>query len=478
MMYSVKKWDYAEISFRGPSQGNPFVDVVFDGEFRYKNRAVVVPGFYDGDGVYKLRFMPDTEGIWSVKLKSSCEKLDGQAAEFECVAPDADAHGPVRVINKYNFAYEDGTPYYQVGTTCYVWNLQPEELRKKTLKTLETAPFNKMRMCVFPKNYQFNENPPEHYAFVGDEENGFDLTRFNVKAWEILDECVLGLREQGIEADIILFHPYDRGRWGFDRMDRQADDLYLRYAVARLAAFRNIWWSFANEFDLMREKSEADWDHYGPYVQELDPHNHLRGIHNCRGFYDHTKQWVTHCSVQSSEINSFLKWRDMYGKPVVIDECRYEGNISNQWGHLSGEEMSDRFWESFARGAYCGHGETYMNDRDELWWSKGGELIGGSPARIAFFKEIFSQMPNNFAPVIMSNRTKPIVGVPGQMLLYYTGSGQPAVCYFTLPEGEEYAVDIIDTWEMTISTLGDIVSGQCEVKLPGKKYIAVRLRRA
>ncbi|MGI5898549.1 MAG: DUF5060 domain-containing protein [Christensenellales bacterium] len=477
-MLTVKKWDVAELSFEGSTEGNPFVDVTLEGEFRYKNRTVTAPGFYDGEGVYKLRFMPDETGEWSVILKSNCEKLDGKTASFVCESPDENAHGPVRVVNKYNFAYEDGTPYYQVGTTCYVWNLQPKALREKTVETLKTAPFNKMRMCVFPKNYQFNANPPEHYAFEGNEEDGFDLTRFNIKSWEILDECVLALRDLGIEADIILFHPYDKGRWGFDRMDREADDLYLRYAVARLAAYRNVWWSFANEFDLMNEKTEADWDHYGPFVQQLDPHNHLRGIHNCRGFYDHTKQWVTHCSVQSSDINRILAWREMYGKPVVLDECRYEGNISNQWGHISPQEMTDRFWECLARGAYCGHGETYMNDRDELWWSKGGELIGGSVPRIAFFKKILEEMPANFAPIYSGYRTKPIVGVEGEQILYYSGTGQPAVCYFMLPEGQEYNVDIINAWDMTIDTLEKTVSGSCEVKLPGKQYTAVRLRRA
>ena len=36
----------------------------------------------------------------------------------------------------------------------------------------------------------------------------------------------------GIEADLILFHPYDR--WGYSNMGAENDDRYLRYVVARL----------------------------------------------------------------------------------------------------------------------------------------------------------------------------------------------------------------------------------------------------
>ena len=104
------------------------------------------------------------------------------------------------------------------------------------------------------------------------------------------------LRDLGIEADLILFHPYDR--WGFSDMDAKTDDRYLRCIVARLAAYRNVWWSFANEYDLMEQKRMSDWDNFFRLVQECDPYQHLRSIHNCRAFYDHAKPWVTHQSVQ------------------------------------------------------------------------------------------------------------------------------------------------------------------------------------
>jgi hypothetical protein len=82
----------------------------------------------------------------------------------------------------------------------------------------------------------------------------------------------------------------------------------------------------------------------------MDPYNHLRSIHNCLAFYDHTKPWVTHCSIQSSHLDRVPLWLKKYGKPVVVDECCYEGNIHKMWGDLSPEEMVLRFWVGFTLG--------------------------------------------------------------------------------------------------------------------------------
>jgi len=95
-----------------------------------------------------------------------------------------------------------------------------------------------MRMCIFPKSYVYNENEPEFYPFLG--------TRFNPAFFEHLEKRIQQLCESGIEADLILFHPYDR--WGYSKMPREADERYLRYVIARFAAYRNVWWSLANEF--------------------------------------------------------------------------------------------------------------------------------------------------------------------------------------------------------------------------------------
>jgi hypothetical protein len=388
-----------------------------------------------------------------------------------------------------------------VGTTCYVWNLQGQELEAQTLKSLKNSPFNKIRFCVFPKRYTFNYNEPEMYPFPGEVkeewkreyQDDYDTVRtrdywdydnFSPEYFQHLDKCVLQLRDLGIEADLILFHPYDFGAWGFDRMPEEVNTRLLTYLVARLSAFRNIWWSFANEFDFLKGRTIEEWDRYIQLVEKIDPYNHLRSIHNAHVFYDHTKSWITHCSIQSNKFNQIHNWFEEYQKPLVIDECGYEGNIDRGWGYLTGKEMTNRFWQGFSRGAYVGHGETYINPGEILWWSKGGKLVGSSPERIAFLREIIEAIPENAFTPLLSSRTgsfmykTPGCGVYPEFGLFYFGLNQPSFQMIFLPGEGNWQIDIIDTWEMTIHTIGKNFSGKCKIDLPAKEGIAIRIKRS
>jgi len=46
-----------------------------------------------------------------------------------------------------------------------------------------------------------------------------------------------------------------------------------------------------------------------------------------------------------------------------------------------------------------------------------------------------------------------------------------------LPEGEQYRAEVVDTWDMTIAPLEEPVVRGAAVKLPGKPYQALILRR-
>jgi hypothetical protein len=494
----VEQWEIYELTLTGPAAGNPFREVSLSARFRQADKTVTAAGFYDGDGIYRVRFMPDRPGEWQYETISNRPEMNAKTGSFTALKPSAHNHGPVRVRNTFHFAYADGTPYFPIGTTCYAWTHQGDELEEKTLATLKQSPFNKLRMCVFPKHYAFNQNEPLLYPFAGRPPRTWDCTRFNPAFLRHLEKRVGQLRDLGIEADLILFHPYDKGHWGFDRMAAADDDRYLRYVVARLAAYRNVWWSLANEYDFMKEKNEADWDRFFQIVEASDPYRHLRSIHNGTRLYNHTHPWVTHASIQNgSAVADFGRaglYRDVYRKPVVFDEVKYEGDIEQRWGRLSAEEMVHRFWQGTIAGTYVGHGETYRRPDEILWWSKGGVLHGQSPARIAFLRKILDEGPAEGLEPIDKWQDLRTAGKRGEYYLVYFGKEEPTEWTFALPraglnEPLRLRLDVIDTWAMTVTPMEEAFEARptdryfytCanhpKVSLPHKPYLALRLQR-
>ena len=478
MLTRVEKWGMYEIMLQGPQAGNPFIEVELTADFFQGDACITVPGFYDGEGMYKIRFMPQAEGEWQVQTHSNVTALNDQRDHFTCIAATVGNHGPVQVRHTYHFGYTDGTPYFPFGTTCYAWIHQGNTLEEQTLKTLEMAGFNKIRMCVFPKDYIFNKNEPIYYPFEKTVEGESDFKRFNPAFFAHLEQRVTQLGALGIEADIILFHPYDR--WGYSHMNHDADYRYLRYVVARLAAYRNVWWSMANEYDfLLKEKPMEVWDRFFEIIEENDPYGHLRSIHNgnVNMNYDHTKPHITHVCVQNWDVKKMRQWRQDYNKPVIDDECEYEGNILRNWGNISARELVHRFWICVAYGGYAGHGETYEHPEDILWWSKGGVLHGDSYTRLAFLRRLVMEGPPEGIEPLEDGWfwTRTAGGGRGNYRLIYFGEHQPRRWQEGFPKEGRFEVDLIDTWEMTIETIGTF-EGKTEVGLPGKPYQALRVR--
>jgi len=492
---TVPKWEIFELSLHDPSTGNPFTEVELAATFVLGQRRVVVDGFYDGSGRYKVRFMPDQEGEWSYTTRSGVPELHGRTGKFTCVRALQGAHGPVRVRNTHHFAYADGTPYFPFGTTCYAWVHQGDELERQTLKTLRTAPFNKIRMCVFPKSYEYNHNEPVFYPFERSASGENDFARPNPAFFAHLEERIAELCAMGIEADLILFHPYDR--WGYATMPPEADDRYLRYVLARLSAYRNIWWSLANEFDLMKAKSVADFDRFFHLVEQHDPVGHLRSVHYSKTMYDYSRPWVTHASLQSYDFEAAAGWLKAWGKPIVYDEVMYEGNLNRRWGNISGEEMTRRFWLGLIAGCYVTHGETYLdpeqpldeNATPTLWWSHGGTLHGTSPARIAFLRTLVEEtaagamreskrtgLEPGASPYYLNASSVDATGLVTEEIFYYMDLHQPIYYEFPLPEGS-FTAEMIDPWQLAVAMVSGRFSGKAKLQLSGRPYQAVRFRR-
>lgn len=500
---TLEQWGVFEVALNGPTNGNPFTDVSFRALFTQGGTSFDVRGFYDGAGIYRVRFMPPRAGEWQYVTKSASRELAGRRGAFTVTAPAGGNHGPVRVARTYHFAYADGSPYWELGTTCYGWTHQGARLQAETLKTLAASPFNKVRMCVFPQGGEGTTNELDFYPFEGVPNTNWDFTRPNPAFFRNLEQRILDLQKLGIEADVILFHPYDHGHWGFDRMPADADDRYLHYVVARLAAYRNVWWSLANEWDFMKTKSESDFVRFGEIVSSEDPYHHLLSIHNGAKFFNHALPWITHVSVQNgSAVEDPARaelYRDVYRKPVVYDEAKYEGKLPRRWGNLSGEEMVFRFWNGTIAGTYVGHGETYSGPDGAAWISKGGTLSGESPARLAFLKQVLAAAPPEGIEPIDRWQNPEYGGYAPDYYLVYLGKQTPASWEFRLPkatqenghapaDGMKYSAEVLDTWNMTVTPVDGVFKLKRKdayfyadkdgrtITLPGKPYMAIQIR--
>ncbi len=425
-------------------------------------------------------------------------------------------HGMVKAVDTH-FEFEDGTVFHPFGTTVYALAHQRRDLIEQTLKTLEHSPFNKVRMCVFPKHYTYNNNAPLYYPFEKREDGSWDVEKPVSEFWDNLDSIITRLDGMEIQCDLILFHPYDC--WGFVNMP-QADNLtYIDYVVKRLAHHKNLWWSVANEYDLcLGYKTMEDWYGIEEHLAAKDPYHHLLSCHNCFVLWDFHRKAITHGSIQNRTIAQVSSQVDEFKKPIMVDECCYEGNIPDNWGCISGEEMTARFWESIVSGAYCTHGETFLDDEDVLWWAKGGVLKGESPKRIAWLKELVDTFPKNMEPITeeitgianmpreqreemenspmfsgfmaaMDRMTekdrmiglffeKKYEGCIGKdIFLYYYEHHCNALANITLPVDAAYTIEVLDTWNMTREIVMTHANGNVSVNLPGREYMAILATR-
>ena len=510
----VEQWDRFEIRLHYNCKGNAFSDVNLYAIFKCEDTSIVVPGFYDGENNFKIRFMPVETGIWNFTSSSNIPELNNKKGSFECVKATGNNRGIVKVSETYNFKYADGKQFYPFGTTAYAWIHMSEKLQEITLNTLKHSGFNKVRMCVFPKNYDLVKTEPVFYPFVIKEikkdSNGntikvWDFNRFNPAFFQHLEKRIDDLKQLDIEADLILFHPYDNGRWGFDSMPMNVNIRYIKYLLARIASFRNVWWSVANEWNYVKSKTHADWDTLSKTVAESDPYHHLCSIHGSTAHYfEYWKSWFTHASIQDEapvmHFGAAAILRNAYHKPVIYDEVGYEGNLKQRWGRYSPEEMTYLVWMGVIAGTYVTHGETYMvhGEKDTIFWADGGELRGKSWKRIAFLRKIMEEGPGPLQIADISRDNHTATAGDGYYIIYF-GKEMNDSWLFNLPyknadykspqEGTPYKVEIIDTWDMRIKEYPQIfvVTKEIDyrvydknfgkVRLPLKPYIALRITK-
>lgn len=284
------RWEMHEFELRGHSQvGNPFSDDVLVGEFTAPSgKTITVEGFYDGDNTWRLRFAPDEEGDWRYRLRGEAVGII-QEGRLHCTPPRG--HGFLRVHpqNPYAFAHADGTAFFPMGDTCYGLyddsHITPA-LRREYLETRRRQRFNFVRMSVGHSEARAAADPA-FWAWGGTAVEP-DLDRLNPVFFHGLDELFRDLQARGMNVELILLNFYRRPFTDTNLWTPARERLWLRYVVARYAAFNNVFlWTLANEYEThpdgryrLERPGDMEWAKAtARLVKVLDPYRHLVTVH-------------------------------------------------------------------------------------------------------------------------------------------------------------------------------------------------------
>ncbi len=243
---------------------------------------------------------------------------------------------------------------------------------------------NKIRLNVYDQGYYISDADsiyPDAQPYAGSssspDRDHLNLTQYNGSTyWQKLDEIVAYMDSKGVVADLIITNPYRSNRmFGTDTQN----DRFINYVVSRYAAYDNVVWNLANEFDkgstsggdYPQEKSDfnrmgalvhnADpWQSQGAAVRPLSVH---QGEYTFRGAFQwFGTPWVTHVSTQYGHYDYGVP-RDATGQygitenlghdiPVIDDESAYIGA-----GSWTAADRRREIWGVYTAGGYFSNGD-------------------------------------------------------------------------------------------------------------------------
>ena len=372
-------WQTHDFSFTNQAAvENPF-QVPFAAEITGPGAMkMTLPGFYDGDGVWKIRVSPTARGEWKIVTRSSVAALDGQRVKFVGTKNLSGAHGGVRVDpqHPFHFVSEDGTRFFPMGYECnWLWALDATNAALPTvnrfLDKLAASGFNYVIVNAFAYDTSWRKGktgaddfgPPEFFPWAGSNEQP-DHSQFNLVYWQHYDRVIAALNERGMVAHILMKVYNKMVNW--PAKGSAEDDLYFRWLIARYAAYPNVHWDFAKEsnnekdldYKLGRIKFVREND---PYHRPITTHTDLQAFDS--GVYNDLLDYRSD-QVHTNWHASLLKHRAQHTWPVLNVEFGYEHGpkgIKDKTYNVaqSPEEVCRRAWEICLAGGYVSYYYTY-----------------------------------------------------------------------------------------------------------------------
>jgi len=262
--YTCEKWQVIDIEFEAKIKtDNPFA-IQFGAELKSNlGKTMNVPGFYNDDNTWVIRFCPPKEGTWTFITWSTESKLTGKSGSVEVSAnTKKDEHGPVVIskTDKQKFEYADGTPYFLLAFELdWLFALDAENKDRiprteEIVSEIAKNGFNQVIMNVYAYDAMWGDRSqlkPEHnyakpkvFPYGGTNENP-DYSRLNIHFFKHLDRVMDHLDEKEVISHLMIYVWNKKVNW--PKPESEADNLYFDYVVKRYQAYPNLIWDISKE---------------------------------------------------------------------------------------------------------------------------------------------------------------------------------------------------------------------------------------
>lgn len=383
----IHPWQVFEHTFRASIKTyNPYVDylqpgqparlklVFTNGSHNSDAKEYLVSGFWDGDDIWKVRFAPPSEGIWSWKSFSDDPKMNNIEGKFVCREwTDSEKkenelrHGFI-YVNKHPprkgryFVHADDTPFLWVGDTW--WNWTKREISFKSYKNLVD---DRSAKGFTVGQLFFAANGWGKSASLLDEQ--YDHP--DIEHIKQVERFIRYANEKGI---VMWIHPWWSRKNLATTVGKEKIERWWRYVVHRLQTY-NVVWVLMGEYNMNNYGGlgKEFFNTLGELVKQEDPYKRIVSMHNTppgwgggddapqwsTATYFHDKEWLDYNQSQPGH----GKWRndmiprivsDCYQKtppkPVVITEPWYEFVE----GSAPAQDVRYGMWTALLSGA-AGH---------------------------------------------------------------------------------------------------------------------------
>ena len=381
----VPRWGVVEVRFDGPSHGNPFVDVELD--------AVVHARRASGSSRRVLRRRRRLRHPVPRRRRGRVALRHARRPRGRSTASRArstvGAAAPERTGRSGSTASTSRTPTAPATARSArpptPGRTSPTSCRSRRSRRSPTRRSTRCGCASSRSRTSTTRTSPSASRLPGSLADGFDLERFDPAFFRRLEKRIAQLGALGIEADLILFHAYDR--WGFADLGPAVDDRLpaLRRAPARRIRERLV---VAGERVRPRcgRRTGDDWERFaahrrrgGPVrAPRLDPQ--LPRVLRLRPAVDHARERPAGRRVPHRGEHRRVAGR--VGQAGRHRRVRLRGRHRPGLGQHHGRgDGAPLLGGRGARRLRRPRRDLPATTARSCWWSKGGELVRLEPRR-------------------------------------------------------------------------------------------------